>query len=144
VRALVDEGCSERAADHSPQSPHTLAERSMVLNLCAPTTSASPITRVISRRPPRGSIGTATGLASGAVICGTQTVHQGARGAAVAFLGTDDTILYSSCFDANGGLFETLLDEHTHAVISTRSTTLRSSMASACAAPSDCATTTTT
>ncbi|MET5013205.1 aminotransferase class I/II-fold pyridoxal phosphate-dependent enzyme, partial [Burkholderia pseudomallei] len=45
-------------------------------------------------------------------ICGTQTVHKQLEAALSAFLKTDDSILYSSCFDANGGLFETLLDEN--------------------------------
>jgi glycine C-acetyltransferase len=45
-------------------------------------------------------------------ICGTQTVHKDLEHALAAFLQTDDCILYSSCFDANGGLFETLLDEN--------------------------------
>ena len=49
------------------------------------------------------------GLSSVRFICGTQTVHKELEAALSAFLGTDDTILYSSCFDANGGLFETLL-----------------------------------
>src|ERR1700675_2933646 len=44
-------------------------------------------------------------------ICGTQTVHKELEQALAAFLQTDDCILYSSCFDANGGLFETLLDK---------------------------------
>jgi glycine C-acetyltransferase len=44
-------------------------------------------------------------------ICGTQTVHTALETALSEFLGTDDTILYSSCFDANGGLFETILGE---------------------------------
>ena len=51
------------------------------------------------------------GMASVRFICGTQTVHRELEAAISAFLGTEDTILYSSCFDANGGLFETLLDE---------------------------------
>jgi glycine C-acetyltransferase len=50
-------------------------------------------------------------MASVRFICGTQTVHTELESAVSEFLGTDDTILYSSCFDANGGLFETLLDE---------------------------------
>lgn len=50
------------------------------------------------------------GLASGRFICGTQTIHKQLEGRISDFLETDDTILYSSCFDANGGLFETLLD----------------------------------
>jgi glycine C-acetyltransferase len=51
------------------------------------------------------------GMASVRFICGTQTVHKELERALSAFLRTDDCILYSSCFDANGGLFETLLDE---------------------------------
>jgi len=51
------------------------------------------------------------GLASVRFICGTQTVHRELERRVSAFLGTEDTILYSSCFDANGGLFETLTDE---------------------------------
>ena len=50
------------------------------------------------------------GLASVRFICGTQELHKQLEARLSAFLGTDDTILYSSCFDANGGLFETLLD----------------------------------
>ncbi len=50
------------------------------------------------------------GLASVRFICGTQGVHKQLEDRISEFLGTDDTILYSSCFDANGGLFETLLD----------------------------------
>ena len=49
------------------------------------------------------------GLASVRFICGTQDIHKQLEAKLSAFLGMDDTILYSSCFDANGGLFETLL-----------------------------------
>jgi glycine C-acetyltransferase len=51
------------------------------------------------------------GLASVRFICGTQGVHKQLEQKISEFLGTEDTILYSSCFDANGGLFETLLGE---------------------------------
>jgi glycine C-acetyltransferase len=51
------------------------------------------------------------GLASVRFICGTQELHKDLESALTRFLGTDDTILYSSCFDANGGLFEVLLGE---------------------------------
>jgi len=57
------------------------------------------------------------GVASVRFICGTQSVHRELEERLSAFLGMEDTILYSSCFDANGGLFETLLDEQ-DAVIS--------------------------
>lgn len=65
------------------------------------------------------------GMASVRFICGTQTIHKQLEDRISAFLGTEDTILYSSCFDANAGLFETLLgpedavisDELNHASI---------------------------
>jgi len=57
------------------------------------------------------------GMASVRFICGTQAIHKDLEQRLSRFLGTEDTILYSSCFDANGGLFETLLDEQ-DAVIS--------------------------
>ncbi len=65
------------------------------------------------------------GLSSVRFICGTQEIHRELEARLSAFLGTDDTILYSSCFDANGGVFETLLtaedavisDELNHASI---------------------------
>ena len=57
------------------------------------------------------------GMASVRFICGTQELHRELESALSRFLGTDETILFSSCFDANGGLFEALLDER-DAVIS--------------------------
>jgi len=57
------------------------------------------------------------GVASVRFICGTQSVHRELEERLSAYLGMEDTILYSSCFDANGGLFETLLDDN-DAVIS--------------------------
>ncbi|MEY3014950.1 MAG: glycine C-acetyltransferase [Pseudomonadota bacterium] len=50
------------------------------------------------------------GMSSVRFICGTADIHKALEDAVSAFLGTEDTILYSSCFDANGGLFETLLE----------------------------------
>src|SRR6266487_846939 len=57
------------------------------------------------------------GMASVRFICGTQDIHKELEAALTKFLGTEDTILYPSCFDANGGLFETLLTDN-DAVIS--------------------------
>ena len=51
------------------------------------------------------------GMASVRFICGTQDIHEELEAALTKFLGTEETILYPSCFDANGGLFETLLSE---------------------------------
>lgn len=59
------------------------------------------------------------GMASVRFICGTQTIHKELEARISAFLGTEDTILYPSCFDANGGLFETILGPE-DAVISDR------------------------
>src|ERR1700684_3175135 len=50
------------------------------------------------------------GLSSVRFICGTQTIHKQLEQRLSEFLGTEDTVLYGSCFDANGGLFEVLLD----------------------------------
>jgi len=83
------------------------------------------------------------GMASVRFICGTQTVHKQLEERLSRFLGTEDTILYSSCFDANGGLFETLLDEQ-DAVISDALNHASIMMASGCARHSDIATPTTT
>ena len=57
------------------------------------------------------------GMASVRFICGTQTIHRRLEERLAHFLGTEDAVLFGSCFDANGGVFEALLDEH-DAVIS--------------------------
>src|SRR5690606_33801353 len=59
----------------------------------------------------RGADERGFGVASVRFLCGTQDVHRELEERLSGFLGTDDTILYSSCFDANGGLFETVLGE---------------------------------
>lgn len=96
----------------SPQSAHIeLADGSTVMNLCANNYLG------LADHPALVEAGHAAlarygyGMASVRFICGTQTVHRDLERAISEFLGTDDTILYSSCFDANGGLFETILDE---------------------------------
>ncbi len=82
-----------------------------VLNFCANNylgLSSHPVVMAAARRAldERGY-----GLSSVRFICGTQDLHKQLEARVSGFLGTDDTILYSSCFDANGGLFETLLGE---------------------------------
>jgi len=102
----------------SPQTAHiTLADGSQVLNLCANNYLglADHPQLVQAAHDALDTYG--YGMASVRFICGTQTVHTELETALSDFLGTEDTILYSSCFDANGGLFETLLDEQ-DAVIS--------------------------
>ena len=110
----------------SPQNAHVgVTGRKDVLNLCAnnylgladhPRVVAAA-KKIIDER--------GYGLASVRFICGTQDIHKQLERELSKFLGTEDTILYSSCFDANGGLFETILgpedavisDELNHASI---------------------------
>ena len=94
-----------------------VADGAQVLNLCANNyLGLADDPRVIAAA--KGALDRwGYGLASVRFICGTQDVHKQLERHISEFLGTDDTILYSSCFDANGGLFETLLGEQ-DAVIS--------------------------
>ncbi len=94
----------------SPQGAHiVLADGRRVINMCANNyLGLGNDPEVIAAA--RGSFEQwGYGLASVRFICGTQSLHRRLEEAISAFLGTEDTILYSSCFDANGGLFETLL-----------------------------------
>jgi len=116
---LVDEGLfkTERVLD-SPQSARIrLADGSTVLNLCANNYLGLADHPDIVAAAHRALDVDGYGMASVRFICGTHTVHKELEARLSSFLGTDDTILYSSCFDANGGLFETILDEQ-DAVIS--------------------------
>ena len=101
----------------SPQRPEIEVAGATVLNFCANNylgLSDHPVL-VEAAREALGRYG--FGMSSVRFICGTQTVHKELEARISAFLGAEDTILYSSCFDANTGLFETLLDER-DAVIS--------------------------
>ena len=110
----------------SPQTPHIETEGNpSALNLCANNYLglANNSDVISAAREALDEWG--YGLASVRFICGTQSIHKQLEEKLTAFLGTEDTILYSSCFDANGGLFETLLgpqdaiisDELNHASI---------------------------
>ena len=88
-----------------------------VLNLCANNYLGLANHPDVLRAAADGLRQYGYGMASVRFICGTQDLHKRLEQALTTFLGTGDTILYSSCFDANTGLFETLLDEH-DAVIS--------------------------
>ena len=102
----------------SPQSPSIrLADGKEVLNFCANNYLGLADDRRLVEAAKAGVDQWGFGMASVRFICGTQSVHKKLEAALSAFLGTDDSILYSSCFDANGGLFETLLSEE-DAVIS--------------------------
>ncbi len=102
----------------SPQQPVVrLADGRELINLCANNYLALANHPSIREAAHRAIDRYGYGVASVRFICGTQSVHKELEARLSAFLGTDDAILYSSCFDANGGLFETLLDEQ-DAVIS--------------------------
>ena len=102
----------------SPQQPVVrLADGRELINLCANNYLALANHPAVREAAHRAIDRYGYGMASVRFICGTQSVHKELEARLSAFLGMDDTILYSSCFDANGGLFETLLDEQ-DAVIS--------------------------
>jgi glycine C-acetyltransferase len=95
----------------SPQSAHVSTNGTDVLNFCANNYLgfADHPDVVASARAALDTWG--FGMASVRFICGTQTQHIELENRLSQFLGTDATILFSSCFDANGGVFEVLLDE---------------------------------
>jgi glycine C-acetyltransferase len=101
----------ERLIDGPQDAWVTLADGRRVLNMCANNylgLSSHPEV-VAAAREALDRWG--FGMSSVRFICGTQGLHKELERELSSFLGTDDTILYSSCFDANGGLFETLLTE---------------------------------
>ena len=113
LAAIADAGLEkrERVITSSQAANIRVASGQTVINLCANNYLG------LANDPRLINAAKATldehgfGMASVRFICGTQDIHKELEAKIAAFLGTDDTILYSSCFDANGGLFETLLGE---------------------------------
>ncbi|MGI6851094.1 glycine C-acetyltransferase [Mesorhizobium sp. 1B3] len=102
----------------SPQSARiTVADSSEVLNFCANNYLGLADSEELAAAAKAALDRYGYGMASVRFICGTQEEHKQLEATISDFLGMEDTILYSSCFDANGGLFETLLGEE-DAVIS--------------------------
>jgi len=102
----------------SPQGSHvTLADGRKLLCMCANNYLGMGDDPRLIEAAKRTYDEKGYGVASVRFICGTQDIHKQLEAKLSGFLGTEDTILYSSCFDANGGLFETLLSEE-DAVIS--------------------------
>jgi glycine C-acetyltransferase len=102
----------------SPQGPNiAVAGGVKVLNFCANNYLGLADHPEVVAAAHRALDRWGYGLASVRFICGTQEIHKDLEASLSGFLGTEDTILYSSCFDANGGVFETLLGEQ-DAVIS--------------------------
>ena len=94
-----------------PQGAHVPVDGREVLNFCANNYLGLADDPTLVRAAQDGLTRWGLGLASVRFICGTQTIHKDLEAAIAGFLGMDDAVLYTSCFDANGGLFETLLDE---------------------------------
>ncbi len=94
-----------------PQGSDILVAQGLVLNLCANNYLGLANHSAIVQATQKGLETHGYGMASVRFICGTQDLHKRLEDAVSEFLGNEDTILYSSCFDANGGLFEVLLGE---------------------------------
>ena len=102
---------SERHITSAQQARIRVGEK-QVLNMCANNYLGLADNKEIIAAVKKGLDDRGFGMASVRFICGTQDIHHELEKRISAFFGTDDTILYSSCFDANTGLFETLLGEN--------------------------------
>jgi len=95
----------------SPQEAVITVNGKKVLNFCANNYLGLANNPTLRAAAKQGIDEWGLGLSSVRFICGTQRIHKELEAAISRFLGTEDTILYPSCFDANGGLFETILGE---------------------------------
>jgi glycine C-acetyltransferase len=112
IAGIQDAGLykNERVILGPQQARVSVASSAPVLNLCANNYLGLADHPAIVQAAQQALEKWGYGLASVRFICGTQAIHKQLEERISTFLGTEDTILYSSCFDANGGLFETLLD----------------------------------
>lgn len=118
LKQIEDAGLSKQERlITTPQAAHVGLASGEVLNLCANNYLGLAQHPQVNAAATQGLENWGYGMASVRFICGTQTLHKQLEESLSRFLGTEDTILYPSCFDANGGLFETLLGEE-DAVIS--------------------------
>jgi len=116
---------SERQITTPQGSSVGISDGSRVINLCANNYLGLAQHPEVNKAAMKGLEEWGYGMASVRFICGTQSLHKQLEDQLSAFLGAEDTILYPSCFDANGGLFETILgsedavisDELNHASI---------------------------
>ncbi len=100
---------NERVITSSQQSDIQVENNSHVLNFCANNYLGLANNPELIEAAKSGLDSHGFGMASVRFICGTQDIHKQLEAQISAFLGTEETILYPSCFDANGGLFETIL-----------------------------------
>jgi glycine C-acetyltransferase len=118
LRGLREQGLyKEERVLAGPQGGVVRAGDRDVINLCANNYLGLANHPAVRAAAQRALDEYGYGMASVRFICGTQAIHKQLEARLARFLGSEDVILYSSCFDANGGLFETLLDER-DAVIS--------------------------
>ncbi len=116
---------TERIINSDQKSKIQLSDNQEVINMCANNYLGLANNPEVIQAAKDGLDRWGFGLASVRFICGTQTLHKNLEEKVSEFLGTEDTILYAACFDANGGLFETILtaddavisDELNHASI---------------------------
>ena len=101
---------TERVINSSQQADITVNGTQQVLNFCANNYLGLANHPDLITAAKEGLDSHGFGMASVRFICGTQDIHKQLETKISDFLGTEDTILYPSCFDANGGLFETILD----------------------------------
>ncbi|TAL88737.1 MAG: glycine C-acetyltransferase [Candidimonas sp.] len=114
IQQLRDAGFykAERVIAGAQSAQIALADGAQVLNFCANNYLGLANDVRLIQASKKGMDDAGFGLASVRFICGTQTGHKQLERALAGFLKMGDSILYSSCFDANGGLFEVLLDEN--------------------------------
>lgn len=116
---------TERIINTDQKSKIQLSDNQEVINMCANNYLGLANNLEVIQAAKDGLDRWGFGLASVRFICGTQTLHKSLEAKVSEFLNTEDTILYAACFDANGGLFETILtaddavisDELNHASI---------------------------
>jgi len=108
---------TERFIDSDQKNQITLADGSEVINMCANNYLGLANNPRVIDAAKKSLDQWGFGLASVRFICGTQTIHKTLEAKVSEFLGMEDTILYAACFDANGGLFESILSNE-DAVIS--------------------------
>ena len=113
LEAMRGEGLykTERVIVSPQQAAISVADGSKVINFCANNYLGLADDPTLIEAAKKGMDSHGFGMASVRFICGTQDAHKALEKRLADFLGMEDAILYSSCFDANGGLFETLLGE---------------------------------
>tara|TARA_B100000405_G_C16716889_1_gene421150 strand:+ start:191 stop:1051 length:861 start_codon:yes stop_codon:yes gene_type:complete len=111
IEATKEDGLykKERVITSQQQADIGVANGEHVINFCANNYLGLANNESLIEAAKKGLDSHGFGVASVRFICGTQDIHKQLEASISDFLGTEDTILYPSCFDANGGLFETLL-----------------------------------